>query len=219
VGYLSKGAVCWLLAASAAGTAELKPRTIQAFDDYIVRVEARVDQLTKSAGFLWSREAPDRLRQVRDGQILAESVTGGNPMEVPDGLIHDWIGAVFIPGVSLDKVLRLVEDYDHHKDVYQPEVIGSRLVSRDGNDYKVYLRLLKKKVITVVLDTRYDVRYVPVDSTRWYARSYSTSIQEVDNAGKPGERDLPAGKDHGFLWRLNSYWRYAQADGGVYMEC
>ena len=27
------------------------------------------------------------------------------------------------------------------------------------------------------------------------------------------------GDDTGFLWRLNSYWRFEQADGGVYAEC
>ena len=112
-----------------------------------------------------------------------------------------------------------MQDYNHHKDIYKPEVIDSRLIGHSGNDFKIQLRLLKKKVITVVLDTYYDVHYVPVDKTRWYSRSYSTRIQEVDNAGKPDERLQPAGKDHGFLWRLYSYWRFVERDGGVYMEC
>ena len=30
---------------------------------------------------------------------------------------------------------------------------------------------------------------------------------------------MPAGRDRGFLWRLNSYWAFNERDGGVYVEC
>ena len=105
------------------------------------------------------------------------------------------------------------------QDNYRPEVLASRLVSHSGNDFKVYLRLMKKKVITVILDTNYDVRYFPLDATRCHSRAYSTRIAEVENAGKPHEHVLPLGNDHGFLWRLDSYWRFQERDGGVYVEC
>jgi hypothetical protein len=209
----------YILLAVALGATDLKPRTGQAFDDYVRKVETRLDQEVKSPRFLWSDQAAGRAGQVRQGQVLAESLTGKNPMPVPDGVIHDWIGAVFIPDVTLEKTLALVQNYNHHKDVYKPEVIDSKLLSRNGNDYKIQLRLLKKKVITIVLDTWYDVHYVHVDPTHWYSRSYSTRIQEVENAGKDDERLDPAGKDHGFLWRLYSYWRFVERDGGVYVEC
>ena len=52
----------------------------------------------------------------------------------------------------MGKTLALMQDYDRNQDNYKPEVLKSRLVSRDGNDFKVYLRLMKKKVITVVLN-------------------------------------------------------------------
>ena len=66
-------------------------------------------------------------------------------MQVPSGLIHDWIGSVFIPGVTLEGVLALVRNYDNHYKLYQPEVIASRTLQHQGNHYKVYLRLLKKE--------------------------------------------------------------------------
>lgn len=139
-------------------------------------------------------------------------------MEVPDGLIHDWVGAVFIPGTTLEKTLALVQDYDSHKNIYA-EVIDSKLLHRDGNEFKVYLRLRKKKVLTVVMNTEHDVRYYPVDPTRWRSRSYSTRIAEVANPGEPNEHELPPGTGQGFLWRLYSYWRFQERDGGVYVEC
>jgi hypothetical protein len=81
------------------------------------------------------------------------------------------------------------------------------------------MRLLKKKVITVVLDTDHDVHYYPLDSTREHSRSYATRISEVENPGRNDEHVLEPGEGHGFLWRLNSYWRFQERDGGVYIEC
>jgi hypothetical protein len=212
--------ICFGLTAGALAAAELKPQTVQAFDDYTRRLESRIEGQLKGPAFLWSDQEPSRNLQLRQGRILAESVTGDEPLRVPDGLVHDWVGAVFIPRATLGRVLNRVQDYDHHKDVYAPEVIRSQLIRRDGNDFSVYLRLVKKKfVVTVVLDTYYDVQYLPIDPARCYARSRSSRILQVDDAGQPGERQLPAGRDGGYLWRLNSYWRYAERDGGVYMEC
>ena len=91
--------------------------------------------------------------------------------------------------------------------------------AHQGNDFKIYYRLRKKKVITVTLNTYHDVHYFPVDSRRWYSRSYSTRIAEVANADTPNEREKPVGHDGGFLWRINSYWKFEEKDGGVYIEC
>ncbi len=208
-----------LLQVPEVAAAELKPATVQAFGDYIRGVESRLEVRLKGPAFLWSDDSPERVRRVRQGQVLAESLTGDKPMGVSGGLIHDWIGAVFIPGTTLQKTLALVQNYNNHKNVYKPEVVDSRLLSRQDDDFKIYLRLLKKKVITVVLDTEYDVHYFKLDATRRHSRSYSTKIAEVENAGKTNQRELPVGHDHGFLWRLDSYWRFQERDGGVYIEC
>jgi hypothetical protein len=78
--------------------------------------------------------------------------------------------------------------------------------------------LRRKKVITVVLSTEHEARYSQVSDNRWYGRSYSTKIAEVDNAGKPNEKELPVGEDHGFLWRLYAYWFIEEAEDGVFVE-
>jgi hypothetical protein len=41
----------------------------------------------------------------------------------------------------------------------------------------------------------------------------------VENAGSPKEKVLPPDTGHGFLWRLSSYWRFQEREGGVYVEC
>jgi hypothetical protein len=197
---------------------ELKPLTLQAFDAYIRQAEARLDS-RDAADYLWCDGTPVRKDRIRKGEVLAEPWIGSGDIEIPGGLIHDWVASVFIPGVTLAKTLALVQDYNNHKAIYKPEVIDSRLIAHNGNDYKVKLRLLKKQVITVVLNTDHEVRYRPLDATHCSSRSYSTRVAEVEDAGSTGERELPPGNDHGFLWRLNSYWRFQERDGGVYVEC
>jgi hypothetical protein len=216
---LLRAAVCCAAAVLVSTAAELKRETLQEFERYSRATETRLEQKRASGPFLWTDESPERRRQVREGQVLTQPWTGKGDLDVSSGLIHDWIGAVFLPGVTLARTLASVQDYDHHKDAYKPEVIDSRLLSRNGNEFKVYLRLRKKKVITTVLDTEHEVQYFQLDSTRWYSRSYSTKIAEVDNPGDSDERQLPPGTGHGFLWRLYSYWKFQERDGGVYVEC
>ncbi|MBZ5669829.1 MAG: hypothetical protein LAO04_08875 [Acidobacteriia bacterium] len=209
-------------------TAELKPETLAAFGRYVQVSEVRIEkELTRPGAFLYIEGLPEPKRSealgiARRGEVYMEQLrardASGTPIEAPDGLIHHWIGAVFIPGVSLRQVLNLVEDYDHHQDIYKPEVIRSRLVKQQGNDYRIYYRLRKKKVITVTLNTDHDVQYLPVDSTHCHSRSVATRIAEVVDADQPDEHEKPIGHDGGFLWRMNSYWRFEEKDQGVYVE-
>jgi hypothetical protein len=199
---------------------QLKPQTVGAFDRYIREAEAGMEQsLHGTSPFLWSDVSSERAQLVRGGQVVAQFWAGQGPIKVPNGLIHDWIGAVFIPATNLKNTLALVQDYDNHKNIYKPEVLASRLISHRGNDFQIYLRLLKKKIMTVVLDTDHDVHYRSLDRTRWTCRSYTTRIAEVENAESPKETVLPPDTGYGFLWRLYSYWRFQERESGVYVEC
>jgi hypothetical protein len=208
--------------AQTANLVTLKPRTLAAFDDYIrVAEDAMQSSLTGRAAFLWSDLESRRLQCVRRGKILAQLWAGDAALKIPNGLIHDWVGAVFAPHVTVDQVLGLVRDYDNHKNIYRPEVMESRLVGRDDNHFSIFLRLLKKKIITVVLDTDHDVQYSAVEARRWICHSRTTRIAEVENAGTASERVLAADSGYGFLWRLYSYWKFDERPGedGVYIEC
>ena len=211
-------ASAWLLALGCAG-AELRPETSAAFDRYILHAEARVAAQVKSdPGFLWADTA-GRRAGLRRGEVASEARIARGELKVAGGLIHDWIGAVYIPGVSIAEVVALLQNYDNHKNVYAPEVIDSRVLFRHDNDFRVALRLLKRKVITVVLNTEHEVHYQQLTPTRWQSRSASTRIAEVHEPGRRNERDLPPGTGHGFLWRLNTYWTMQERDAGAYVEC
>jgi hypothetical protein len=157
--------------------------------------------------------------QTRRGRSNRGAILGGARAGPGAEWIDDWIGAALIPGTTVEDTLRLIQDYDNHKTIYKPDVIDSKLRSRKGNDFQIYLRLLKKKIITVVLDTDHDVRYRALDQTRWICYSRTTRIAEVENAGSAKETVLPPDTGHGFLWRLYSYWRFEERESDVYVEC
>jgi len=43
-------------------------------------------------------------------------------------------------------------------------------------------------------------------------------MDEIDGAGTAKERRLSGGEEHGFLYRLNTYWSYEERDGGLYLQ-
>lgn len=204
-------------------TVQLKPETRSAFDEYVCAAETAMERTLKAArGFLWVEGNAGRVEQVRKGKVVAErwnDPKSSDPVAVPDGLIHDWIGAAFVPDCTVQQALALVQDYDNHKNVYKPEVIESGVISHSGDEYDIYLRLLKKKIITVVLDTYHHAQYGRAGSHRAWCHSHSTSILEVERAGTPREYKLAPDCGYGFMWRLYSYWRFEEKDGGLFFEC
>lgn len=206
--------------AESAKPVRLNPQTLASFDAYIHQAEAEAEQTLRTSGpFLWSDANSERLQQVRAGQVVAQFWSGRAPVKVPGGLIHDWIAAALIPQSTIPEIFALIQNYDNHKNIYKPEVLDSKLISRHDDDFQIYLRLLKKKIITVVLDTDHFVRYRLVTPTRWTCSSQTTRIAEVENAGSSHEKVLQPDTGHGFLWRLSSYWRFEQRDADVVVEC
>jgi hypothetical protein len=201
--------------------AELKPDTAQAFDAY-VRSYEKNSPLSPgeflSIDHQSSAPRAQSYERLRGGEVLIEH---REPQEdrFRDALLHHWIGTAFFPGATLHEVFAVLEDYKNYERTYAPEVVQARVLERKQDDFKVELRLRKHKVVTVLLDTDYDVRFGRIDASHGYSRSYSTRIAEVEHPGEANERELPPGNDHGFLWRFYTYWRFVEKDGGVYAQC
>jgi hypothetical protein len=213
---------------STARAAELKQKTTTAFDRYVAATEARfANELRPEGPFLYiDAMNPDAKRQAYDqlknGEILVqklETKAPGVSSDVPDGMVHHWVGLVFIPGATLAKTLPIVKDYDRRAELYKPDVSASRTLAHNGDDFKMFLRLHQKKFTTVDFNTTYDVHWGSVDPTKVYSNSISTRIAEVKDPDKPDGEELPVGTGHGYLWRLNTYWRFEEKDGGVYLQC
>src|SRR5580658_1975973 len=122
-----------------ANVVTLEPKTLQAFDDYIrAAEEAMQPSLTGRSSFLWSDLNSARAQQVKQGEVVAQLWAGDWPVKVPNGLIHDWVGAAFVSDATVERALALVQNYDNHKNINQPEVMDSRLISHEGNDFKIF---------------------------------------------------------------------------------
>jgi hypothetical protein len=219
------GLLC--LAVGAAEGTELTKETVEAFDRYVRLTESRIDaDMRRAAAFLWVDTQPERLRQqvyaeIKNGGTVVERMEtrdAGREIEFPGGMIHHWVATAFVPGVTLPQVLKLSQDYNSYQKIYGPDIQRSKLLGRNGDDFKVSLRYYKKTLVTVVLNTESDVRYFLLGERRAHTRSRSTRIAQVDNADTPEERERPVGNDSGYLWRLYIYWTFDERDGGVYLQ-
>jgi len=206
---------------------ELKPGTLQAFERYVKLTDARnVVELRRGTNLLWVDGLPDVQRAeayaaLKHGEVKMQKLEtrdNGTAIPCPGGLIHHWAGVVFIPGAKLDDVLGVLEDYDKHSIYYSPDVERSKIESRNGDHFRVFLRFHRHKVITVVLNTEHEVEYFHDALGRAHSRSSAVRIAEVENAGKPDEREKTPGDDNGFLWRMETWWRMEEGDGGVYVQ-
>jgi hypothetical protein len=213
---------------STAAATELKAEAAQGYARYVQLTEERMkSDLAPGGIFLWVDGLPEpersntharlQRREVVTARLRTKDPSG--KLRTPDALIHHWVGTVFIPGASLKQVLALLQDYDRHYVYYKPEVAQSKIVEHAGGEFKIHYRLVRKKIITVVLDTDYDVHYHAVDATHAYSESHATRIAEVEHSGKADEQEMPPGKDGGFLWRLDSYWRFVDTGRGVFVQC
>lgn len=211
----------------AADPVELKQTTLRAFQKYVELTDARnTAELQKGTQILWVDSLPEPARtlayaEIKGGEIKMhrlETLDNGEKIRCPSGLIHHWVGLGFIPDAKLDDVLRVMEDYNHQAEYYAPDVEISRLESHDDDHYVAFLRFRRHKVVTVVLDTWHDVHYFRDSSARAHSRSSATRIAQVENAGKPNEREKLPGDDDGFLWRMETWWRMEEREGGVYVQ-
>ena len=179
---------------------ELSPQTSQAFDQYQKSAEERMD---------WQAHLTPGPGEVKIAASETDSL-----IEVQGGLIHDWRAATLAPGVTVEQVLAVLEDYANYKTIYAPEVIESKVLGHDGDRWRLYLKILKKKVMNITLNSEYEAEYRSLGQGRWAKISHSIKLTEVS-----GGKELPVGTGHGFLWRLNSFWLIEPRPDGVYMEC
>ena len=221
---LTVGAVT--AAVAPASAAELHPRTVAAWNTYVASTEQRIArELAAGGDFLvqdFDPAAEAVRRAVLEGEVPVARMRSRGPagrnIDVPKGAIHHWRGSIFVPGVTLDGVLHGVRSPLRQEDL-QEDVIGSRVLERDADRVRVFLKLRRKKFVTVHFNTEHEMRYVQHGVGRASSRSVATRIAELEDAGTPDEREKPVGVDRGFLWRLNSYWRYEEVAGGVIVEC
>jgi len=210
-----------------ADAAELKPETIVAFERYVAATSARMEAELGSADrflrvFTQADALPSSVERLRRGEVVVERLVTtdrGRPIGIPGGLVHHWVGVAFLPGVTLERTIALLQDYDRHAAVYAPRIARSALRTHADDVFQFHLRFFMQKGISVVVDTENTAHFVRLDADRAASSIVATRIAEVENPGTPAEREKPPGLDSGYLWRLNTYWRFLRRDGGTYVQC
>jgi hypothetical protein len=199
---------------------KLAPETARAFEDHVKAVEAGLEnRWSGRAPFLSIEASPQDEKKLLKGDLVIRAATAKNPEEVPDGLIHDWVGAVYIPDTTVSKVLAVLQDFDRHAKIY-PEIVRSHLVNRQGDDITGYWRLERKQqFVPAVFDVQQEAYYKEVAPGHWICRAYANDIREVQDAGTEKERDYPLGTGLGLLWRMNAFWSIEASGNGVMAEC
>jgi len=209
-----------LLAPTISRATELKEETLKVWEEYVHATNLRMERrLRGDSPFLWIDEVPERAQRVRSGQIVVAPVDNSSSQKVPHGLIHDWVGAVFIPQATIEDVFAVVNDYDRYQEIYKPAVIDSKLLESAGSQRKFSMVMIQRALsVTAAVDGEYQSGCFKLDRGRWYCISYSTCLREIKNFSQANERELPPDQGNGYVWRLYSITKFQQRDGGVYAE-
>src|ERR1700731_4536823 len=103
------------LAAEAQFTATLTPETNRAFNEYVGKAESQMDWHARPAG----------------ANISVRPTLGKSPIDVADGMIHDWTAAVVVPHATIEKALQVFQNYAEYKTMFGPEVVESKLLAHN----------------------------------------------------------------------------------------
>lgn len=212
--------VIFAAASAPAHAKDLQPETINAWNVYVRSADSRMkDRLNGNTSFLWTDESADRKQRVGRGEIQVAPVVSHGTQKVPDGLIHHWIGGIFIPRATIGSLSAVMQDYGAYKEFYKPVVVDSKVMGCSSDDQRFWM-LWQNKVlfVTAAIEGQYRAHHVRVDSHRGYEIAETVQVQEIENYGRPGQRLLPDGTGNGYIWRLHSIARYEERDGGVHLE-
>jgi hypothetical protein len=132
------------------------------------------------------------------------SAPQGEMIDVPGGTIYHSSGSFLVRHTTVDRVVGALM----HPGTPPPQedVLESRVLARSGDTLRVYLKLSRSAIVTAVYDTEHLVTFTRHSPAMATSRSVSTRIVERDSG------------DRGFLWRLNSYWRYTQVGTDVRID-
>lgn len=143
----------------------------------------------------WRRAHPDE---------AAVPEPQGRTLSVQGGTIHEWRGSTVVKNMTVSTLVNALQA----RGLPPPaeDILDARVLGRQGSSLRVYMKVTRSAIITVTYDTEHDVSFSELRPGVAMSRSVSTRIQEL------------GGSDRGFLWRLNSYWRYRQSGPDVIVD-
>ena len=200
--------------------AELQRSTLMAWNAYLTAADSHMqERIAGKQPFLLTHESGGRAARLRRGEVVIAPATANGTESVPNGLIHDWIGAVFIPHATIESLGAVVHDYNKYQQVYRPVVTASRTLACTEARQE-FLMVWQRRILFVsaAMQGHYQAHDVILDSRRGYYVADATEVREIAGYGHRDEHLLPPDTGNGFIWRIHSIARYEERDGGVYLE-
>jgi hypothetical protein len=209
-----------LAAAPNCVVAEPSPASVAAFNAYIGALESRLAQQHHAQNSVLAplSSAVQSEARLRRGELIVEQLTPASGAVSSGAMLHHWRGTAFAAGAKAVDFERLMKDFNAYPKHFAPQVVQAKVLTQQGDRLQAAMRVRQRHVITVVMDTTYDVTFARLDAHRGYSISRSTRVSEIDAPGTSSEHALDSRHEHGFLWRLNTYWSYEERDGGLYMQ-
>ncbi len=200
--------------------AQLPAKAAKAYSAYVSHVESRLTQQHSNRGsFLVAVNASTQNQQrLRNGELIVEEVTPTTNDDFDGSMLHHWRGTAFVPGAKVADLEGILKNFNAYPQYFSPQVLQTKILLQHGDHLLAMMRVRQKHVITVVLDSTYEINFGRLDAQHGYSSSVSTKISEIDEPGTRHEHALNDNEEHGFLWRQNTYWSYAEGDGGLYMQ-
>jgi len=207
-----------VVALPACDAAEPTAAAVAGFNTYIDKAEQRDNAQHRPGAAYLAGMTPQVEARLRNGEVIVERLTPDSPPNLPGAMLHDWRATAFARGATAADVERLMKNFSAYPRIFAPQIMRAQIVAGQGDRLQTSMRIRQKHVITVVMDASYDVVFARVDAQHGSSISRSTRIAEIDAPGTPSERALSGSEEHGFLWRMNTYWSYEERDGGVYLQ-
>jgi hypothetical protein len=200
--------------------AEPTPTAVSTFSSYVTMVESRLSQQHRSRETFLAHKVPypQADARLRRGEVIVEKLTPSSDAGLPGAMLHHWRGTAFAAGATAEDFERLMKDFNAYPKFFSPQVLQARVLAQRDDRPQLWMRVRQHHIITIVMDTTYDITYGRLDPKRGYNLSRSTQVSEIDSPGSKTERALSPSEEHGFLWRLNNYWTYEERDGGLYVQ-
>jgi hypothetical protein len=215
--------ICGLLVSMAAtycSAAEPSPGAIAAFNSYIGAMDLRLGHQHRSSGAFLASTAltPQSEARLRQGELIVEEISSSGGAALPGAMLHHWRGTAFAAGATAADFEQVMKNFNAYPQHFSPQVVQARILTQKDDRMQAVMRVRQRHVITVVMDTSYDITFGRLDDRHGYSNSRSTRISEIESPGTGAERELSASEEHGFLWRQNTCWSYEERDGGLYLQ-
>ena len=206
-----------LLSTNLSEAAEPHQDTLRAWNVYIHA--ASLDMAERADGsrpFLWVDDSPEIRRRVQQNEVVVANL---DPRKVPHGLIHHWVGAVFVPNTALDEVMSVLNRYDRYNNLYKPLITKVAVHERGENNVELTVVAVQKALsVTAAVEMDYEVKIERPTPNRVLITSAAIGVREIADYGRPSEHPFTETQRPGYVWRALVVQRLEHRDGGVYVE-